>query len=109
MEVSYAILHHNHDPDPWRWWCGVHEVFLDPVSGVRYWSAQPVGLIAHGDETGPAALDAEVRRILAEVSGQPVLRTTDLMAVGGGALDIYSEASPDVSAPTSAVSRFAAE
>jgi hypothetical protein len=109
MDIEYAIVHHNHDPESWRWWSGVHEIYLDPASGVRHWSEHPIRLVAHGGEEGPAVLETEIRCILAAVAGRPVLRTTDLMAVGGRAVSIYGEAPVEAPAPDLVEYRMAAE
>ena len=84
MEIDYALVRHDHHPEPWRWWCGVHENVAGP-DGALHWSEKPVALVAHGDEGGREALKAEIGRILAAVAAAPVLSTTALMAAGGRA------------------------
>ena len=88
MEIDYAVVRHDHHPERWRWWCGVHEVVAGP-DGALHWSENPVALVAHGDEGGPEALKAEIGRILAAVAAAPVLSTTALTAAGGRAFDRY--------------------
>ena len=107
MEIAYAIVWHDHDPEVWRRWCGVHEIYTDCETGTRHWSQEPVVLVAHGQQGGATTLVAEVSRILAEVSGRPVLRTTELMAAGGKAIRTYDPAPSVQSAEVSA--RMAAE
>jgi len=88
MEIDYALVRHDHHPERWRWWCGVHEIAAGP-DGALHWSENPVALVAHGDEGGPEALKAEIGRILAAVAAAPVLSTTALMAAGGSAFNHY--------------------
>ncbi len=87
MGIDYAVVRHDHHPERWRWWCGVHEIVAGP-DGTLHWSENPVALVAHGDEGGPEALKAEIGRILAAVAA-PVLSTAALMAAGGRAFDRY--------------------
>ena len=86
MEIDYAVLRHDHHPERWRWWCGVHEIAAGPDCAVN-WSENPVALVAHGEDGGPEALKAEIGRILATVAAAPVLSTTALMAAGGRAFE----------------------
>ena len=88
MEIDYALVRHDHHPERWRWWCGVHEIAAG-LDGAVHWSANPVALVAHGEEGGPEALKAEIGRILAAVTAAPVLSTTALMAAGGRAFDRF--------------------
>ena len=88
MGIDYALVRHDHHPERWRWWCGVHEIAAGP-DGVVNWSENPIALVAHGDEGGPEALKAEIGRILAAVAAAPVLSTTALMAAGGRAFNHY--------------------
>ena len=94
MDIAYAIVWHDHDPEVWRRWCGVHEIYTERETGTRYWSEEPVVLVAHGQQGGATTLVAEVSRILAEVSGCPVLHTTELMAAGGRAIRTYDQTPP---------------
>jgi len=107
MELTYAIIHHDDDPEAWRWWHGVHEIFHDPETWALHWSERPITLVTHGHEGGEEALRAEVRRILAEVSERPILRATDLMAAGGRAMHNYEVEPPGRSSEVSP--RLAAE
>ena len=88
METDYALVRHDHHPEPWRWWCGVHEIVAGP-DGALNWSEKPVALVAHGEDGGPEALKADLGRILAAVAAAPVLSTTALMAAGGRAFGHY--------------------
>jgi hypothetical protein len=88
MEIDYAVVRHDHHPERWRWWCGVHEIVAGP-DGALHWSENPVALVAHGEDSGPEALKADLGRILAAVAAAPVLSTSALMAAGGRVFDRY--------------------
>ncbi len=82
MPTGYALLLHDHDPEPWRWHRAVHEVWTDPETGFTHWCETPFAYVANGDAGGREMLVQEIRRVLAAAEG-PELRTTALMAEGG--------------------------